>query len=60
MKILPGETCICHHASDGFVHTPSLEAKTSLTLHFCVSMAEHTYLHLLDMLIYSIRLELVL
>lgn len=55
-------TCIHIHAGDGFADTQSLDAETSpsLTLHLFIyllaSMAEHTHLHLLDTLIFSIKL----
>lgn len=53
---------ICHHVSDGFADTQSLQAKTSpfVTLHFTDVMAEHIPLLLSDMFIFLIRLQFIL
>lgn len=61
-RILPGEPCIRCHAGDAFANTqsPDAEAFPSVTLHFFAFTAEHTHLHLVGMLMFSIGFQFVL
>lgn len=58
MRILRGETCTHCQASDGLADPQSLDAETSpsVNLYFFASMAGYSRLHVLGMLIFSIRL----